>query len=167
MLFRICEHYDDNQLIYEEWLVDEKDCFICFEKINMNESKIHKLNNQLLFIKNCRCDVYVHKKCLKTWSDMYKSCPICRKNVTEINFVYIILYNYIPFGNYIYFKIIKFSYTMIRFMFILLVIYNILDFYLRIYKFNSKIYEDYTHNNNIDYSYWPDIFSNESINNYN
>ena len=88
MLFRICEHYDDNQLIYEEWLVDEKDCFICFEKINMNESKIHKLNNQLLFIKNCRCDGYVHKKCLKRIYCIKILNQIKKNNNIRLIFVY-------------------------------------------------------------------------------
>ena len=147
MLFRVCEHYDDDTN-YKNALIEVKDCFICFELINANEFKKNKLNNNSLFIKNCRCDGYVHKKCLKIWFDIHKSCPICRKTVS------IILYKYIPFGYYIYLKIINVSYIMIRIMIILIGTYNLFDFYLRIYRFNSKIYEDYT--------YFPDVLHNES-----
>ena len=163
MLFRIYEHYDDDQTNYENSLLNDKECFICFEKININELKKNKLNNHTLFIKNCKCDSVVHKKCLKIWFDMEKSCPICRKNVTEINTVSIILYNYISHGSHIYVITKKITYTILRFIIILLVIYNIFDFYLRIYRFNSKIYKDYTYENNVDYSYFFDNFNNESI----
>ena len=161
MLFRVCEHYDDNQVNYEKSIIYHKECFICFDIITINEVKCNTLNNQSLCIKNCTCDGAVHKKCLKIWVDLHKSCPICRKKVSEINTVSIILYNYIPFGNYIYVKIRKISYSIIRFMIVLLISYNIVDFYLRVFK-RSRIYEDYTYYSDIDYSYYPYSPYNES-----
>lgn len=157
MLFRVCEHYDDNETLYDNSLTDMKDCFICFEIIPINQIKNNKLNNQQMFIKNCRCDGNIHEKCLKMWFDMNRSCPICRKIVTEKNNVSVFLINYIPFGNYIYIKINDLL-NITRFIFLLFFVYNMFDYYLNIIMLSSKNYEDHTYANNFNYYY----FRNES-----
>jgi hypothetical protein len=154
MLFRLCDHYDDNYPIVDNNQVDIYECFICFEIINKNDLRYSKLNKQSMFIKNCKCDGNIHKKCLKIWFDTNRSCPICRTNVIEKNCVSFIVVNFIPFGNYIYLKFYNLLFSMSRLIFFLFFLYNIFDFYLECYLFNSKIYEDYTYQNNVDYSYY-------------
>jgi len=164
MLFRLCEHYDDEyQVINNNILSDDKDCFICFEIIMINDLRNNKLNKQTMFIKNCICDGNVHNKCLKKWFDIHRSCPICRTRVIEKNRVSFILVNFIPFGNYIYLKIYNFLFKLSRYIFFLFFLCNICDFYLKYYLFNLKIYQDYTYQNNVDYSYFQlYYYNNES-----
>ena len=64
MIFRVCEHYDDNQPIIEE---QYNDCFICFEYKTDNENKPTNLQKQSVYLNNCMCDGAVHNFCLKIW----------------------------------------------------------------------------------------------------
>lgn len=72
MLFRLIDHYNDEikQVNKEEVHI----CFICYE----NEIPPIKLNSGTYYLKNCKCDCFVHEKCLTIWYKKNKKCPICR-----------------------------------------------------------------------------------------
>jgi len=131
MIFRVCEHYDDNLPIIEK---QYNDCCICFEYITDNENKPTNLQKQRLYLNNCMCDVAVHNFCLKKWFDKYKSCPICRINVIENNNETLIIYNCMPYGIKIYTFIKKISTTLVRILSIMLILHMIIEYYLIIIR---------------------------------
>lgn len=142
MIFRVCEHYDDNQPVIKE---KYNECFICFEYKIDNEDKPINLLKQKIYLNNCICDGAVHNYCLKIWFDKNNSCPICRINVIENNNATIIIYNFIPFGIRIYSFIKKVSIRFFRFLSFVLFFYALIDFYLFVFKtrhmpYNNNIY---------------------------
>lgn len=147
MYYRVCEHYDINNLPistetgYE--IVNE--CFICFEYKNEDGIIPIYLKNQSLYLCQCICNGSVHNECLKIWFDKNKTCPICRIKVIENNKATVIIYNYIPYGIliYTYIKIITLTLTRICLFFILLFVF--IDFYFVIIKNKSRQYNDYTY----------------------
>lgn len=145
MLFRVCEHYDDNYTIVEEQI---NDCFICFEYKIDNENRPISLQTQKLYFNNCVCDGAIHNCCLKIWIDKNNSCPICRVNIIESNNTTIIFYNYIPFGIRIYMYIQSMSIRFFRFFTFILFLYAIIDFYLIIINTKYTTYNDYTTTSN-------------------
>jgi hypothetical protein len=157
MIFRVYEHYDDDQPIYGNFLIDNKECFICFEFKTPNEIKTSNLKNQKMYVKNCFCDGSLHIECLKTWFNIHKSCPICRKSMIEVNLMSFVLCKFIPFGTFIYIKVKTISKRIIKIITFLIFIYTLFDFYLKLFNTKSKIYENYTYDNNIDYSYGSNI----------
>jgi hypothetical protein len=50
-------------------------CFICYEE-SIPSLKFKNIN---CYIKNCDCNIDIHKKCLDEWYDKYSTCPICIK----------------------------------------------------------------------------------------
>ena len=55
----------------------KKECFICY---NNNKQALLLLSN-LVDKTNCKCDGYIHKRCLKKWTSLKKTCPICNSNI--------------------------------------------------------------------------------------
>jgi len=143
MLFILCEHYDETDNLYDNI---KKECFICLEDISVNELNKNKLNSQNLFIKNCLCDGFVHNNCLKKWFDKNRSCPICRKLVVIKNCVYIIVINYIPFGNLIY----HLSFQIARICLFFIFTYPLLEFYI-VYFIKKLTHQE---NDHISYHYY-------------
>ena len=81
MLFRTYEVYDicDLNMNYPEL----EECFICYEILCENKSKIIKLKKQNFYIKNCTCDGFIHIFCLDKWYNLNKTCPVCRQNILK------------------------------------------------------------------------------------
>lgn len=142
MIYRVCEHYDDNPEIIQE---KYNECFICFEYKIDNETKPITLQKQQLYFNNCTCNSSVHNSCLKIWVIKNKSCPICRINVIENNKETIVFHKYIPYGIKIYFIIKTISIRFLNLFSILLFFYLMIDFYLILFKTKYIPYNDYTY----------------------
>ena len=159
MYFCVYEHYNENQPKY----YDKKEvieCLVCLETKNADEHEPIKLQEQSLYFTKCKCDSYVHKKCLKMWIDQYKICPICRTNITDKNLIILISKNYIPYGSYIYIFIKSIDVNVFKVLSVYLFLYILLDVYLineryvvSKYLINSNYnYNNYDNYNNISYS---------------
>ena len=135
MLFRVCEHYDDNQQIIQP---EYNECFICFEYKTDNENKPTNLQKQQIYFNNCLCNGAVHNYCLKIWFDKNKSCPICRINVIENNNTTIIIYQYFPCGIQIY-SLIK-DIRIIKVFLAMLFFQAFIQFCLIVVETNSELY---------------------------
>lgn len=78
MIFRVYEHYDDEQpLLYPSYGDEIHRCFICYEVKTPLEINPTSLQKQLYY-KKCRCDGLIHKSCLEMWICKQHKCPICR-----------------------------------------------------------------------------------------
>jgi hypothetical protein len=90
MLFSIVDYnnediydiYDDdndyNDNMYKNIVKKELEiniCFICYEE----KIPSLKLKNINCYIKNCDCNIDIHKKCLDEWYNKNSTCPICIK----------------------------------------------------------------------------------------
>ena len=62
---------DDN---YEIFVSKEPECFICLQA---EQGLVPRLKEQQIYVKVCKCDGWVHNRCLDTWVDINKKCPIC------------------------------------------------------------------------------------------
>ena len=149
MIFSVYEPYnDDNDDI------NDNICFICFEKISAKGYLPIQLKSQEIYISTCICDGNIHKECLKSWISFNKSCPICRNKFIEKNNCTIILFNYIPYGIYIYLFITK-KINLVKITSILILIYLILDIYFFYFKY-KRYYKDVPINsemiNNLDFN---------------
>ena len=61
---------------------DQKSCIICWTTDDYkNRLQYLKEFNEYIII--CDCNVLIHHNCLKQWIQHTKSCPICRKKITE------------------------------------------------------------------------------------
>jgi hypothetical protein len=58
----------------------KKECFICF---NNTKKAIKPLS--IYIKKNCKCDNYIHERCLKKWISIRKCCPICNSQINQNN----------------------------------------------------------------------------------
>ncbi len=147
MLFRVCEHYDDNYPIILSGEYDDNDCFICFERMSANRQRSISLISQPFYIRDCICNGAVHCECLKIWYDINKSCPICRKKMVENTQTSIVFYTYIPFGINIYLGLRRFTCNTLKLLSVLLFIYSTFDMYFMIIRTRNKnMYEDYSYN---------------------
>jgi len=63
--------------------MEERQCTICLKNIKTQTSKT--LLNEIYTTK-CKCKYYYHNRCIKTWINQKKNCPICRYNVFNNNF---------------------------------------------------------------------------------
>jgi hypothetical protein len=54
------------------------ECFICYENDSKNK-KLINLNSKNNYLKNCKCNGYIHQECLDLWFELNQSCPVCRK----------------------------------------------------------------------------------------
>lgn len=139
-MFRLCEHYDDNQPInYHNYNYNDKsciECFVCFEyKTESEDNPIH-LIKQNMYITKCKCDGSVHNKCLQIWFYSNMNCPICRKSVVEKNATNDAIYRYVPV-NFSFKK----SITKITLLFLLM--YVMFDFYVFIIYTKRRFREDF------------------------
>lgn len=57
-------------------LHNEKNCVICFKEYE---------NNVLLRVLPCNNSHHFHKECIDRWLKLKKTCPYCRKNITDID----------------------------------------------------------------------------------
>jgi len=87
--FNTYENIQDNLL---ENIIDKYECYICYEKLELNKDLFIK-NNKLLKLNYCNCtELHIHKKCLLKWIDTkkeqndqkYRYCEICN-NLYKIN----------------------------------------------------------------------------------
>jgi hypothetical protein len=62
--------------------INKQNCFICYEYLEKNCCPI-ELNKQVIYTTECKCNDFIHNKCLKLWLDIQKRCPICRIKVIE------------------------------------------------------------------------------------
>ena len=147
MVFRLCEHYYDNNLsIYKSQ--SDNECFICFEYINDHGITPIYLKTQKIYLNGCICNGSVHNECLKIWFDKNKTCPICRIKVIENNNATIIIYNYIPYGIIIYTYTKRIFLNMIRIVTFFFFLFLLVDFYFIVINIKYRQY-----NNN--YTYTP------------
>lgn len=156
MLFRVCEHYynneednltymNTNKNISSDNLNDFDECMICFEIETLNELKPITLKNQEIYNKVCNCNSRVHKECLKVWFQKSKICPICRISVSEIKSKIIILYDYKEYFIYILLLYIrKATVNFLKFFLVILFIHINFEFYFLIIKnaYNNEINSD-------------------------
>jgi hypothetical protein len=167
MYFCVYEHYDENQPNY----YDKKEiieCLVCLETKNAGELEPIKLQEQSLYFTKCKCDSYVHKKCLKLWVDKYKICPICRTNIIDKNFILIISKNYIPYGNYIYIFIVSIDVNVFKVLSVFFFVCILLDIYLIneryiISKYGINSNNSYNNSYNNNYNNYNNYYNN----NYN
>jgi hypothetical protein len=133
MYFCTYDHYDENQskhiIDYEENTISE--CFICFEIKNIDELEPIKLQKQTLYMRECDCDSYVHKICLKKWFDINKNCPICRKIIRNNNMIIFIFNNYIPYGANIYLFISSIDKNFYKVLLVYIFVYLIIEICLK------------------------------------
>jgi hypothetical protein len=79
MIYRVFEHYDDEQPIYYSY----HECFICYDVIDQDNEKAISLKSPINKYKQCSCDGWTHAKCLKLWYSAKNKCPICRISILE------------------------------------------------------------------------------------
>lgn len=78
MIFRVYEHYDDNQGDY-----NIQECFICYDITDDFKLNPINLKTQSYYNKRCKCDGWIHKDCLDKWYQKQNKCPICRAEITK------------------------------------------------------------------------------------
>jgi hypothetical protein len=144
MIFRLCEHYYDNELPINN-LESINECFICFEYKNDDGVIPIYLNTQKLYLNGCICNGSVHNQCLKIWVDKTKQCPICRIKVIQKNNNTVIIYNYIPFGITIYTYTKKIILAAVKVFSCILFLFLFIDFYFMVLNTKYKRYNDYTY----------------------
>ena len=146
MLFRMIDHYDIYNNDYRS-LEDEIYCLICHDKDY--QQKPIKLNNNVYYLKKCKCDGYIHKKCLDKWFDINMSCPYCRKEITKMNSLlkktYIIAHNHLV-SFFIYYSI-----NIIRiqgYIFFIFWVYFISEFYYNVLINKNMFFANHYEENN-------------------
>jgi hypothetical protein len=159
MIFRVYEHYDDNQPIYTSY--DKPDeCFICYELSTEIEPSPISLKYQDSYNKKCKCDGWIHKRCLDTWYKKQKKCPVCRLEIQErSNTVYAVV-SVIPYSNRIYLFICKSLLKVTTIVAYTILIYAVIEFYLSIilnkYIDTQKQYKNNNH-------YLESVFNNSEL----
>jgi hypothetical protein len=59
---------------YEIFISKEPECFICLQG---EQDLVPRLKEQQIYLTVCKCDGWVHDRCLNTWVKMNNKCPIC------------------------------------------------------------------------------------------
>ena len=93
MIFRVYEHYDDNQLVYRK----SNECFICYELETETEMHTICLKDLTEYGKTCKCSGWIHQKCFDIWYEKEYKCPICRVAITKrkkVNHPIMNMFNY-------------------------------------------------------------------------
>jgi hypothetical protein len=129
MIFRVYDHYDDNQPNTTS-LSMPNECFICYDIRNGLESYPISLKSQSNYIKTCRCDGWIHKQCLDIWCKKQNKCPICRLKLSEKTNVVCAIASSIPYSNRVYLSASKSVYKMTRFFLYCFLAFSIIEFYL-------------------------------------
>jgi len=106
---------------------DDNSCIICWTT-DAYKNRLQYLKDFNEYVISCHCNVLIHNDCLKQWIQQTKSCPICRKKITE---------NLIVNGNneftmmyyYICYKYLLRAFRVISIVFVfkitLIIVYNI------------------------------------------
>lgn len=124
MIYRVYEHYyNDDFYTFEE---KNDECFICFQTSNENEYKPICLINQCYYIKQCNCNVWVHRKCLEMWLRKSHKCPICRIEVSEYIHIQYNIYQSL-------FRTLKTILKIIKFIFLFIFLYTFFHFYMSLF----------------------------------
>jgi hypothetical protein len=129
--------------------IEENECFICYEN---NFDKIIKLNTQCFYFKTCKCNGYIHKKCLDVWFETTSKCPICRNFISKItNITNIESKNiYLNYYVFIIYVLCKNNFEkIIRFLFVITFFYYTSEQYINIFK-NKTLYKNHFKN---EYNY--------------
>ena len=58
-----------------------KECCICLQTDTEAKHKFFNFKKNKKYIKNCKCNVDIHKKCLEDWFETKQSCPICNTRI--------------------------------------------------------------------------------------
>ena len=84
MYYSTSNHYFDDSPISQtcETMIENNDCLICLEIYDKSGQSCIKLHN-LVYIKSCLCDGWIHCICLEFWYDKNKKCPICLCNMCK------------------------------------------------------------------------------------
>lgn len=106
MIFRVYEHYDDNQS-NDSNIVKPDECFICYELAIDLESYPISLNSQINYNKLCGCDGWIHKQCLDIWYKKQQKCPICRLEIQERTNSFCTVVSLVPYINRVYIFVCK------------------------------------------------------------
>lgn len=130
MIFRVCEHYDDEQPICEYYC--DKECFICFELESCKGFKTICLIEQTLYLHNCNCNGPIHTECLQLWFNINNSCPICRNRMIERNNATIFIFNCVPYGIAIYFFIKRITLRILKIIMVFMFLHKLIEFYLMV-----------------------------------
>lgn len=133
MIFRVYEHYDDNQP-NDMIRVKPDECFICYDLCTETELCPISLRSQINFKKSCGCDGWIHKNCLDIWVKKQKKCPICRLEITEINDSNIVctVVNVVSYSNVIYLSVYNTAHRITIILAYCFLIYAAIEFYLSI-----------------------------------
>ena len=83
MYFTTFNHYDDNDIIYDNnynIIYCDEQCLICWDKTTTNNNvyKMQSLFSSSMYYTSCTCNGYFHNTCLMKWINKTNSCPICR-----------------------------------------------------------------------------------------
>lgn len=127
MIFRVCDHYNDNQYNYSHEV-----CFICYDFISDNENTTIRLKFQNIYTKVCCCDGWIHNNCLNLWYKKCKKCPICRINIQETHNIKKDQLNINLYSYFIHIFIRKSFYKMFKIIIYCLFVFFIAEFYLSI-----------------------------------
>ncbi len=128
MIFRVYEHYDDDQSIYLNSDIPDM-CFICYEFKTELELETISLKSQDIYNKLCNCDGWIHKQCFLLWSRKKHTCPICRQKMFyKTTTLTIPATNMIYYPTRIYLFFCKMSYS----LFYIFLAYSIIEFYISI-----------------------------------
>jgi len=82
MLFRVIEHYRDDDFI-KNVSANEKntctdECFVCLSVELYDEVSPIKLRGDDEYLRGCCCDGFIHRRCLDDWYAVSGKCPVCR-----------------------------------------------------------------------------------------
>ena len=126
----------NNEIIKNNIIKEQNECFICFEIKYENELEPIQLKTQEYYIKKCNCNGYIHKKCLDKWCNTNNKCPICRKIIYKTP--QIILTNTNQSG-YLYFK--KTIFILSKHIIVFTFMYFTCEFFLSLLQIiNNKYY---------------------------
>jgi hypothetical protein len=138
MIYRVCEHYDDQPTIQEQ--INE--CFICFEYKTTFECVPTNLKKQQIYFNNCQCNGSIHNSCLKIWFDKNKSCPICRIDVVVNNKATTFIYNYVPCGIEICLLVKNIYNRFIKLFLAILFFHTLVHFCLILFEMSHVLHND-------------------------
>ncbi len=163
MIFRVCEHYDDNQPVYS-YFDRPEECFICYEVKTDSEPCTISLKYQVNYNKPCGCDGWIHKKCLDMWYGNKQKCPICRVTICERKSIICAVINVGPYSNRIYVFLCNSLYRIATIFAYSFLIFSILEFYSNVIITKHKHRNSYQ--NNIIHNAYSELNSSELIDNF-
>ena len=156
MIFSTFEPYNNSDIIIKEEI---EACFVCYEVLDGINSPI-KLNNNIYYLKKCKCNGFIHINCLNKWVNEHFSCPICRGLIVKkINGSHKITTLYLFFSSLsfysTFYNIILILKKITLFVFF---IYFIYDFYYL--NLHNKYLNKYiiSNNYNINYEIYNEMF---------